>query len=110
MKETDIQKAICDYLALKGYFFWRSNNTPIFDAKRGRMRAMPKYAMKGLPDICLISAAGEFIGMRTGTIDEAEYLFPFFRIVDIYLWEERSSYYYMPPPYPYYWGLSLLVV
>ena len=51
-----------------------------------------------------ITLAGEFVGMRAGTIDETEYLFPFFRIVDIYLWSERSTYYYVPPPYPYYWG------
>jgi outer membrane lipoprotein len=51
-----------------------------------------------------ITLAGEFIGMRAGTIDETEYLYPFFRIVDLYLWEERSTYYYAPPPNPYYWG------
>ena len=31
--EKDIQAAICDHLALKGVFFWRSN-TPIFDPMR----------------------------------------------------------------------------
>jgi len=51
-----------------------------------------------------ITLAGEFVGMRAGTIDEAEYPYPFFRIVDLYLWEERSNYYYVPPSYPYYWG------
>ena len=54
-----------------------------------------------------ITLAGEFVGMRVGTIDDAEYLYPFFIIVDLYLWEERSKYYYVPPyygPYPYYWG------
>lgn len=50
-----------------------------------------------------ITLAGEFVGMRAGTIDETEYLFPFFKIVDIYLWEERRNYYYTPSPYPYYW-------
>ncbi len=54
-----------------------------------------------------ITLAGEFMGIRVGTIDETEYLYPFFRIVELYLWEERSNYYYvMPPyyaPYPYYW-------
>ena len=55
-----------------------------------------------------ITLSGEFIGMRAGKIDDTEYLYPFFRIADIYLWEERSTYYYAPPPYygpyPYYWG------
>jgi starvation-inducible outer membrane lipoprotein len=54
-----------------------------------------------------ITLAAEFIGMRIGTIDETEYPYPFFIIVDLYLWEERSAYSYPPPyygPYPYYWG------
>ena len=55
-----------------------------------------------------ITLSGEFIGMRVGKIDDTEYLYPFFRIADIYLWEERSTRYYAPPPYygpyPYYWG------
>jgi starvation-inducible outer membrane lipoprotein len=50
-----------------------------------------------------ITLAGDFVGMRVGTIDGTEYLYPFFRIIDLYLWEERSTYYYVPPPYPY-WG------
>ena len=51
-----------------------------------------------------ITLAGEFVGMRAGTLEGTEYLYPLFRIVDIYLWSERSTYYYVPPPYPYYWG------
>lgn len=53
-KETDIQRAICDYLALRRHFFWRNNNTPVFDTQRGAFRALPKYTLKGLPDIELI--------------------------------------------------------
>jgi len=53
--ETQIQKSICDYLAYKGYFFWRQNNTPIFDpGKNGGFRSMPKYARKGTPDIFIL--------------------------------------------------------
>ncbi len=43
---------ICEYLALKGYFFWRQNTQPIFD--KGKFRRMPKYAKKGVPDIILL--------------------------------------------------------
>lgn len=54
-----------------------------------------------------ITLAGEFVGLRVGMIDETEYLYPFFRIVELYLWKERSNYYYVTPPYyapyPYYW-------
>lgn len=63
-KETDIQRAICDYLALKKYFFWRNNNTPIFDAGRKIFRAMPKYTMRGIPDIILIKEGGQFVGIE----------------------------------------------
>jgi hypothetical protein len=62
-KEVDIQRAICDYLALKKHFFWRNNNTPIFDATAKRFRAMPKYSMMGLPDI-IVLRSGKFIGIE----------------------------------------------
>ena len=63
-----------------------------------------------------MTVAGEFIGTRSGKIEETEYLYPFFLIKEIYLWEE-SMYYYPPPyyyphypypwwdsPYPLWWG------
>ncbi len=59
--EKDIQREICDYLALKGYFFWRSNNIPVFD--KGKFRAMPKYSLKGLPDIQMLHN-GKYIGLE----------------------------------------------
>lgn len=66
MKETDIQLAICDYLNYKNIFFWRNNNTPIFDPKYKIFRAMPKYTMKGIPDIIIIQK-GRFIGLEVKT-------------------------------------------
>lgn len=62
-KETDVQAAICDYLALKGYLFSRTNNAPIYDKTRGAFRALPKYTRKGWPDICLIRK-GKFYGIE----------------------------------------------
>lgn len=64
--EGEIVRAICDYLALKKHFFWRNNNTPIFDPTRKTFRAMPKYTMKGLPDIIAIKA-GTFYGIEVKT-------------------------------------------
>lgn len=49
--EKVYQLAICKYLEKKKYFFFRNNNTPIFDATRKVFRRMPAYAMKGVPDI-----------------------------------------------------------
>jgi VRR-NUC domain len=62
-KETEVQAAICDYLALKGYLFSRTNNSPIYDKTRGAFRALPKYTRRGWPDICLISR-GTFYGIE----------------------------------------------
>ncbi|MBK3666190.1 VRR-NUC domain-containing protein [Bradyrhizobium diazoefficiens] len=62
-RESEIQAAICDYLALKGYLFSRTNNTPVFDKARGIHRSLPKYTRRGWPDICLIRN-GQFIGIE----------------------------------------------
>ena len=62
-KEKDIQLVICKYLELKGHFFWRQNTSPIFDTKTGFYRPMPKYSIKGLPDIVLIKD-GVFWGLE----------------------------------------------
>jgi outer membrane lipoprotein len=49
-----------------------------------------------------ITLAGEFLEARPGKIDEMEYTYPLFEIKELYLWEERSEYYFiMAPPYPY---------
>ncbi len=56
-----------------------------------------------------ITLAGEFIGTRSGKIGEMDYIYPFFEIKEIYLWEEEKDYYrmYYPPGYypyyPYWW-------
>lgn len=61
--EKDIQLAICDYLALKKYLFWRQNTGGVYDAKAGFHRPMPKYAMNGVADILLIKD-GLFVGIE----------------------------------------------
>jgi len=61
--EKDIQLTICDYLKLKGWFFWRQNTNPIYDKKTKSFRRMPKYAKNGVPDIILVKR-GEFIGLE----------------------------------------------
>lgn len=62
-KETDIQLAICDYLCVKRYFFWRQNTSPIWNSRTGSYKTMPKYSMTGLPDIIVIKR-GIFIGLE----------------------------------------------
>ena len=64
--EKETQKEICDWLALNKFFFWRSNNLPVFSMSGSgykTFRAMPKYSPKGLPDIIVITG-GKFIGIE----------------------------------------------
>lgn len=60
--ETQIQSEICAYLNKQGYFFWRSNNVPVFDRNIGGYRSMGKYALKGVPDIILLKSG--FVGLE----------------------------------------------
>jgi hypothetical protein len=61
--EGEALRAICDYLALKRVFFWRQNTAPTYDPIRKTFRSMPKYAMKGVPDLIAIKD-GKFIGIE----------------------------------------------
>ncbi len=53
-----------------------------------------------------ITVAGEFVGLRKGKLDKADYDYPVFRIEQIYLWhgEQYAPAYYYPYYYyaPYY--------
>lgn len=62
--EKDIQLACCQYLELKRHFFWRQNTTPTFDITKKTFRAMPKFSLKGVPDIIVIGNGGQFIGIE----------------------------------------------
>lgn len=80
MKESEIQNAICDYLALRGYFFWRQNTAAVSYMKYGerRFRSMPKHNMNGVPDIIVIGVQGDgrFMGLEVkgpkGKLSEAQ--------------------------------------
>jgi hypothetical protein len=52
--ESDVQRAICDWLNNKGLFFWRSNNVPALGRSGQNFRRLPKYTPRGLPDIMVI--------------------------------------------------------
>jgi len=66
-KESDIQLAVCEYLELKGYFFWRNNNIPVYDPTGNRFRAMPRYSLRGLPDIFVLIDGGYLVGLEIKT-------------------------------------------
>lgn len=64
--ERDILNDVCQWLKLNNFFFWRSNNIPVFGMNNGgkmTFRSMPKHSMKGVPDIIVIRE-GMFIGVE----------------------------------------------
>jgi hypothetical protein len=64
--EKDIQRDVCEWLDRMGFYFWRSNNIPVFGKNNGgkmTFRALPKYTPRGLPDIMVI-LHGKFIGVE----------------------------------------------
>lgn len=67
INEKDAQKALLDYLYRRmqqgKLMFWRNNNAPVFDITRKVYRKLPKYTLKGSPDIIVIMN-GDFIGLE----------------------------------------------
>jgi len=55
MKETEAQvlKTICQYLKIRGYFWWRQNNVGVYDQGKKIFRKC-QYALPGIPDIFLM--------------------------------------------------------
>lgn len=71
--EAELQLAICDYLALKKYVFWRQNNLSVYDPTRKVFRSMPKYAMAGVSDIILLlDSRAWFIEVKIPTGKQSE--------------------------------------
>jgi hypothetical protein len=65
--ESNIVSSICDYLALKQYFFWRQNTAPAVQKRASgwAFRKMPKHSKKGVPDIIIIKQpTGQFVGLE----------------------------------------------
>lgn len=51
--EKEIQKAIIDYLAIRGLFFWRNNTGAMMSEYKGRTRFM-RFGSVGSPDIFVL--------------------------------------------------------
>jgi len=64
MSESDVLNTICEYLAYKKHFFWRSNNIGVYDPVKKIHRKAPKYSMPGVPDINLILDGSVFVGLE----------------------------------------------
>lgn len=64
--EGEIQRLICDYLAMKGYTFWRQNTNGIYDQRKQQYRKPSKYAVNGVSDIILLTdGKAYFIEVKT---------------------------------------------
>jgi hypothetical protein len=61
--ENQVLAAVANYLKLRGVFFWRTNNIPVYDKTRGAFRSMPEFSRKGVPDIIAI-VKGQFVGLE----------------------------------------------
>lgn len=59
-KESEVLKACLDWLRVKGFFAWRSNNTGTYNAKSGGYFF---HGVRGVPDICCVHK-GQFIGIE----------------------------------------------
>lgn len=53
--ENNVVSAVCDYLSYRPHFFWRNNTVGVYDRKNETYRSLPKYAIKGVPDIIVLA-------------------------------------------------------
>lgn len=52
--ESQILDAVCEYLHMMGYFFFRVNNTGLYDPTKKTMRKLSKWSMKGVSDLMVV--------------------------------------------------------
>lgn len=62
-KESDIVRAISDYLEAKRHFYWR-NNTGAFRTEKGGMYF---FGAKGSPDLFVLTRGGVLISLEVKT-------------------------------------------
>lgn len=78
MLERDVQRAVMEWLSVKGIFHWRMNNAGIFDAKTGGYRF---HGLKGVSDILGImpDGSGRILAIEVkrpgGKMTEAQKIF-----------------------------------
>lgn len=59
-KESEVLRAVCEYLQAKRHFFWRNNSTGVqrTTADGKQFWTTNKYSIKGGPDIIVITDGG----------------------------------------------------
>jgi hypothetical protein len=61
--EKDIQKAILEYLQIKGYFCWRNNTGAVTNSYNGKERFF-RYGKAGSGDILGLTKEGKFFSIE----------------------------------------------
>lgn len=61
MKESDLKRAILDFLKLYGIFAWNTRNVGVYDPRRGRYIPAP---CRGVPDIIGVLPGGRMIAVE----------------------------------------------
>ena len=52
--ESSVMDAVCEYLHMMGYFFFRVNNVGVYDPVKKIHRKLPKWAIKGVSDLIVV--------------------------------------------------------
>ena len=52
--ENEVLNAVCEYLEVKGYIFWRQNTVGVFDPTKKIFRRPPKYSLNGISDVIVL--------------------------------------------------------
>lgn len=71
--ESHVLRSVGDYLNMKRYFFFRVNNTPVYDFKTKSVRSMPKHSMHGVSDFIMIhKGVCYFLEMKSASGKQSE--------------------------------------
>lgn len=63
--ENEVLNAVCEYLEVKGYVFWRQNTVGVFDVTKRTFRRQPKYSLNGVSDvIALVDGMAWFLEVK----------------------------------------------
>lgn len=66
--ESQLLRAVCEYLSYRGFVFWRQNNTGVYDPVAKRYRSMPIFSVKGVADIqVIVNGKSWFLELKSET-------------------------------------------
>jgi len=73
VSENDVVSGICNYLSYRPWYFWRQNNIGTYDRKNETYRSLPKFSVRGVPDILVLAFNTiVFVECKTDTGKQSE--------------------------------------